>query len=193
MATTKAKATTQPRLAVAYDQEIRDQLKKDLKLGNVHQVPKLEKIVVSVGTGRSKEDKRAQEAVENTLRKITGQQPVPTIARKSIAGFKLREGQKVGYKVTVRGERMYELFDRLVTVVIPRLRDFHGVPLTFDQGANYNLGLTEQSVFPELSFEDTNVLHGLQFTFVTTTNNSDHAVALLKALGMPFEKNKGDA
>lgn len=187
-----AKTTTQKsRLATKFDSELRPELKKNLKLDNISQVPVMEKIVVSVGTGRAKEDNRTQEAVENTLRKITGQQPASTIARKSIAGFKLREGQKIGYKVTLRGERMYEFYDRLVTIVLPRLRDFHGVPLKgFDRDANYNLGLTEQSIFPELSFEDTNVLHGLQITFVTTTDDVTHATALLRGLGMPFQKEK---
>jgi len=185
------KTTYHSRLLKKYRDELRIELRKDLKLTNVHEVPALEKVVVSVGTGRAKEDNRAQDVVENTLRKITGQQPVSSNARQSIASFKLREGQKVGYRTTLRGQRMYDFTDRFINIVLPRLRDFHGVnPKSFDKDGNYSIGLTEQSVFPELSFEDTNVLHGLQVTFVTTTKNQEHAKALLKTLGMPFEKEK---
>jgi len=116
---------------------------------------------------------------------------VQTVARKSIAGFKLRDGQNIGSMVTLRGQRMYDFVDRLITVVLPRLRDFHGVNAgAFDGHGNYSMGLRDQSVFPELNFEDTNVIHGLQVNFTTTTDSDEHAYALLKALGMPFEKGK---
>lgn len=183
--------STIPRLQKVYKQELAAELKKSLKLENVHEVPRLTKIVVSVGLGKSKDEKRAFEAAENTLAKITGQHPIRTIARKSIAGFKLREGQPIGMKVTLRGARMYEFADRLINVVLPRLRDFHGVAdSAFDDGANYNIGLPDQSVFPELSFEETAVSHGLQITLVTSAKSNEHARELLSALGMPFEKGR---
>jgi large subunit ribosomal protein L5 len=162
---------------------------KELKLGNVHQIPRLEKIVLNVGLGRAKDDKKAMEVATNTLRKITGQQPVETVAKNSIAGFKLREGNKIGLKVTLRGEMMYEFMDRLITLVLPRLRDFHGVnPKAFDKQGNYSLGLTDQSVFPELTFEETTTAHGLQVVFVIKSHEPAHSRALLEKFGMPFEK-----
>jgi large subunit ribosomal protein L5 len=125
----------------------------------------------------------------NTLRKITGQQPIETIAKKSIAAFKLREGNKIGLKVTLRGDKMYEFLDRLITVVLPRLRDFHGVSnKAFDRQGNFSLGLTDQSVFPELSFEETTTAHGLQAVFTIKCHKPEHAKALLQKFGMPFEK-----
>jgi len=183
--------TIVPRLKKLYNGQIAAQLASELKLDNINRAPKLIKIVVSIGLGRTKDDKRSFEVATNTLRKITGQQPVETKARKSIAGFKLREGQKVGLKVTLRGNRMYEFFDRLVNVVMPRLRDFHGVPLSsFDGDGNYSIGITEQSVFPELSYEEVATAHGLEITFVTSTAQAEHAQALLKELGMPFSREE---
>ena len=171
-------------------QKSRTELKDSLKLSSVEQVPKLEKIVLNVGLG-SKADKKFVEAANNTLRKITGQQPIKTIARKSIASFKLREGSVNGIMVTLRGKRMYEFLDRLINIVLPRLRDFHGVPIkSFDPQGNYSLGLKEQSVFPELSYEDTVVPHGIQITLVTSKQDKQSSIELLKALGMPFEKEK---
>jgi large subunit ribosomal protein L5 len=165
------------------------ELLKELELNNIHQVPKLEKIVVNIGLGKAKDDKRVIEAATNTLRKITGQEPVDTIAKKSIAGFKLREGNKIGIKVTLRGERMYEFLDRMITIVLPRLRDFHGVSAkAFDRQGNYSLGLTDQSVFPELSFDETTTSHGLQVIFVIKGEGKEHSRALLEKFGMPFEK-----
>lgn len=186
--------TYQPRLFQEYTARIRDQLKKKLNLTNVNQVPKLEKIVINVGAGRFKEDTRAKEIIVTTLSKISGQHPVETKAKKSIASYKLRQGQVVGYKVTLRGHRMYEFADRLINIVLPRLRDFHGVShKAFDGQGNYSIGLSDQSVFPELSFEDTAVLHGLQVNFVSTAGNKEHTKALLKAFGLPFEKEKGNS
>ncbi len=165
------------------------QLQKDLKLDNINQVPKLEKIVLNVGLGRDKENKRIFEVAANTLRKITGQEPVETFAKKSIAGFKLREGQRIGVKVTLRGNQMYEFYDRLVNIVMPRLRDFHGIRIkSIDASGNISVGLPDQSVFPELSYEDTATLHGLEVIIVTSANNKEGAKALLTSLGMPFEK-----
>lgn len=187
---TKTPAST-ARLRARYAEELQSKLQADLKLDNLHQAPKLTKIVVSVGLGRGKDDKKLFEAATNTLAKITGQQPVQTLSRKSIAGFKLRDGQPIGLKVTLRGDRMYEFIDRLINIILPRLRDFHGVsPKSFDKGANFNLGLTDQSVFPELSFDETATAHGIQVTMVTNTDNAAHAQALLQAFGMPFEKEE---
>lgn len=186
---TKSAISTAARLRTAYNTVWAKELRQELGLKNAHQVPELQKIVVNVGLGRAKDDKKAMEVATNTLRKITGQQPVETVAKKSIAGFKLREGNKIGLKVTLRGERMYEFADRLITVVLPRLRDFHGVSnRAFDGQGNYSIGLTDQSVFPELTFEETTTAHGLQVVFVIQCQEKVHAKALLQKLGMPFEK-----
>jgi large subunit ribosomal protein L5 len=177
------------RLRDLYNVEIAKALQKELELSNPHQVPRLEKIVLNVGLGRAKDDKRIMEVATNTLTKITGQQPIQTTARLSIAGFKLREGNKIGLKVTLRGDRMYEFADRLINIVLPRLRDFHGVGAkAFDKAGNYSLGLTDQSVFPELPFEETTTPHGLQVNFVIRSEGAAHSRALLEKLGMPFEK-----
>lgn len=165
------------------------ELKQELGLKNVHQVPRMEKITINVGLGRSKDDKKVIEAAINTLKRVTGQQPVQTAAKKSIAGFKLREGNKIGLKVTLRGERMYEFLDRLITLVLPRLRDFHGVSgKSFDKSGNYAIGLTDQSVFPELTFEETTTPHGLQAVMTIRAQEPAHAKALLEKFGMPFQK-----
>ncbi len=182
--------SSSPRLKTLYQDTLVKELQKELKLDNVHQVPKLHKIVVSVGIGKAKDDKRHHEIVTNTLRKITGQQPVDRMAKKSIATFKIRAGMnRVGVSVTLRGARMYEFLDRLVNVTMPRIRDFHGVGAKgFDRKGNYNLGLVEQSVFPELSYEDSQIVHGLQITFVIQPGSAVHSRALLEKFGMPFEK-----
>ncbi len=180
---------TGARLRVEYNTSIAKDLLKELNLKNFHQAPKLEKVIVNIGLGKAKDDKKILEVATNTLRKITGQQPVETIAKNSIAGFKLREGNKVGLKVTLRGDRMYEFVDRIITLVLPRLRDFHGVSAkAFDQQGNYSLGFTDQSVFPELSFEETTNVHGLQVVFVINSEQKAHSRALLEKFGLPFEK-----
>jgi large subunit ribosomal protein L5 len=177
------------RLKTQYVNEIAPQLRDELGLDNVHQVPKLEKIVINVGLGRAKDDRKLMEVAGNTLRKITGQQPIETMAKKSIAAFKLREGNKIGLKVTLRNDQMYEFLDRLINLVMPRLRDFHGVSAkAFDKSGNYSLGMTDQSVFPELTFEDTTTPHGLQFIFVIKSQSPEHSRALLEKFGVPFEK-----
>lgn len=182
-------ATTAPRLRTQYSSTIAKELVKELGLKNPHQAPKLEKIIVNVGLGKAKDDKRIMEVATNTLTKITGQAPIQTTAKNSIAGFKLREGNKIGLKVTLRGDKMYEFADRLISLVLPRLRDFHGVSAkAFDKQGNYSLGFTDQSVFPELTFEETSPTHGLQVNFVITCEEKDHARALLEKFGMPFEK-----
>lgn len=180
-----------PRLQKLYTETFVAELQKELELGNVNQVPKLEKIVVNVGLGRAKDDKKTIEAAKNTLRKVTGQEPVETVAKNSIAGFKLREGNMIGLKLTLRGERMYEFMDRLINIVLPRLRDFHGVSAkAFDKQGNYSIGLTDQSVFPELSFEETTTPHGMQAVFVIKSEDKAHSKALLTKFGMPFEKEE---
>lgn len=193
MATAKtakpATSTTHARLRTAYNDTYAKELLKELELDNVHRVPRLEKIVVNVGLGRAKDDKKVIETATNTLQKITGQQPVQAIAKKSIAGFKLREGNMIGLKVTLRGDKMYEFLDRIVNIVLPRLRDFHGVSAkAFDKQGNYSLGMTDQSVFPELTFEETTTPHGMQFVFVVRSEAPAHSRALLEKFGMPFEK-----
>ena len=190
MATTK-KVTTTARLREDYRSTFIAELQKELKLENVNQVPKLEKITINVGLGKAKDDKKMFETATNTLRKVTGQEPQPTYAKNSIAGFKLREGNKIGLKVTLRGDKMYEFMDRLITVVLPRLRDFHGVSLkAFDRQGNYSLGLVDQSVFPELTFDETTTVHGMQAVFSIKAVSPEHAQALLTKFGMPFEKKE---
>jgi large subunit ribosomal protein L5 len=184
-----------PRLKTLYKQTYLSELMKDLALKNPHQAPRLEKIVVSSGIGKNKDDKRFYEAVTNTLTKITGQKPVDRMARKSIASFKIRAGMnRIGVSVVLRDARMYEFVDRLVNVALPRVRDFHGTsPKAFDKSGNYSLGITDQSVFPELNFEDTQVMHGLQITFVIKSDGPEHSRALLEKFGFPFQKpQKGD-
>lgn len=177
------------RLKAAFERQHAKELKDELKLANINQVPRLEKIVINVGMGRAKEDKKLLDVAENTLKKITGQMPIKTMSKKSIASFKLREKVPIGLKVTLRDERMYEFADRLINLVLPRLRDFHGVSnKSFDNQANYSIGLTDQSVFPELTYEDTATVHGLQITFHIKSKSAEHSKALLEKLGMPFEK-----
>ncbi len=187
--TKQTKAVTTARLREQYSSKIAAELKKELELTNPHQVPKVEKITLNVGLGKSKDDKKMIETALNTLTKITGQKPMETYAKKSIATFKLREGNKIGLKVTLRGDRMYEFMDRLINIVLPRLRDFHGVSnKAFDRQGNFSLGMTDQSVFPELSFEETTTSHGLQAVFTIKCQEPAHAKALLQKFGMPFEK-----
>lgn len=188
-------ATYAPRLKTLYGTKLVPELKDKLELKNKHQVPEIEKVVINVGLGRAKDDKRMFELVRTTLRKITGQQPVEVMAKKSIASFKIRAGMNViGMKVTLRGDRMYEFIDRLTNIVLPRVRDFHGVSeKAFDPHGNYSLGLIEQSVFPELSFEDVAQLHGLQINFVITNSNPEKSRALLESFGIPFENRKKEA
>ena len=185
-------ATAAPRLKALYQDKLVKELQAELKLANVHQVPKLEKIVVSVGIGKNKDDKHFYEVVRNTLAKVTGQAPIDRMAKKSIAGFKIRAGMnRVGISVTLRDKRMYEFLDRLANIALPRVRDFHGIKTKFDRGGNYNLGIVEQSIFPELSFEETQVLHGLQVTFTIEHGSLAGSRLLLEKFGLPFEKQGG--
>jgi large subunit ribosomal protein L5 len=183
------KAVTTARLREGYNTTWAKELQKELELKNAHQVPRLEKITINIGLGKAKDDKKMFEAATNTLNKITGQKPIETIAKKSIASFKLREGNKIGLKVTLRGDKMYEFLDRLITIVLPRLRDFHGVSnKAFDKQGNYALGLTDQSVFPELTFDETTTAHGLQVVMTIRCVETAHAKRLLEKFGLPFEK-----
>ena len=188
----KAATTPAPRLKALYKDTYVKELQTELELKNVNQVPVLEKIVVSVGTGKSKDDKRMLEAIKNTLVRVTGQAPVERLAKKSIATFKIRAGMgaPVGMNVTLRDARMYEFLDRLVNVSLPRVRDFHGVGTKFDKGGNYNLGLTDQSIFPELTFEETQLIHGMQITFTIKHGNKVASRALLEKFGLPYEKEE---
>ncbi len=186
---TADKVSSVPRLKKLYEETLVNELQKEFKLSNRNQVPKLEKIVLNVGLGKAKDDKKVIEVATNTLRKISGQQPIDTLAKNSIAGFKLREGNKIGIKVTLRGDRMYEFLDRLINIVMPRLRDFHGVSnKAFDATGNYSIGLSDQSVFPELTFDETTTTHGLQAVLVIRNQDVEHSRALLTKLGMPFQK-----
>ena len=189
----KATTVTAPRLKALYDGTYAKELQAELGLSNINEVPKLEKIIVSAGIGKNKDDKHHYEVVRNTITRITGQAPIDRMARKSIAGFKIRAGMnRIGLSVTLRGARMYEFLDRFVNVSLPRVRDFHGVSgSAFDKGGNYNLGIVEQSIFPELTFEETQHVHGLQITFVIKNGNQTASKALLVKFGMPFEKEGG--
>jgi large subunit ribosomal protein L5 len=175
-----------------YVNKYRQELLKELALTNPHTVPEIDKIVLNIGTGKAKDDKKFIDAAINTLRKVTGQQPIKTLSKKSIAAFKLRAGSEIGLKVTLRGDMMYEFLERLINIILPRLRDFHGVSLnSFDKQGNYSLGLKEQSVFPELSFEETTTLHGMQINIaIKNTTGVEQSQALLAKFGMPFEPRK---
>jgi len=180
---------TTPRLKQRYDREIQPQLKQELGLGNVMQVPRLEKIVVNMGVGRATQQKSLLDGAVADLTLITGQKPSVRKAKKSIAGFKLRAGNEIGAKVTLRGARMWEFYDRLVSITIPRIRDFRGMsPTQFDGRGNYTFGLTEQLVFPEIDYDKIDTVRGMDITIVTTAPTDDQARALLRALGFPFRR-----
>ena len=182
---------TTPRLKQLYQDQIAKQLQQELGLENINQVPKLEKVVISSGVGKKREDKKFTETVGLTLTKIAGQAPTARLPKKSIATFKIRKGMgaPVGYLTTLRNDKMYEFVDRLINVTLPHVRDFHGVSRkAFDAQGNYNLGLKEQTVFPEITFEDAAVLHGLEITFIIKNGSKEGSTKLLEAFGMPFEK-----
>lgn len=178
-----------PRLLEKYNDKIISSLKDGLGKTNVHSIPKLEKIVVNMGVGSAIQDKKYLDEALDVLTQITGQKPVVTKARRSIAGFRLREGMNIGCKVTLRGKRMYEFMDRLISIVLPRVRDFRGLnPQSFDKQGNYNLGLSEQLVFPELNPDKYTKSQGMNITFVTNVDSDDEARLLLSEFGMPFKK-----
>jgi large subunit ribosomal protein L5 len=172
-----------------YQEEVVPALKKSLEMNNVMDVPRIEKVVVNIGLGEALDNPKALDAAVGDLVQITGQKPVVTKARKSIANFKLREGRAIGAKVTLRGERMWSFLDRLMNVALPRVRDFRGVsPNSFDGRGNYTLGLREQLVFPEIEYDKIDKLRGLEVTIITTARNDDQGRQLLQMLGMPFKK-----
>ncbi|MGH2828844.1 MAG: 50S ribosomal protein L5 [Actinomycetota bacterium] len=179
---------TAPRLKERYRTEILPALQRDLGLANVMQAPRLAKIVVNMGLGESLKDAKILEGAVKDLAVITGQKPLVTKARKSIANFKLREGQSIGAKVTLRGDRMWEFADRLLTVALPRIRDFRGLSTKLDGRGNYTFGVTEQLIFPEVDYDQVYRVRGMDITFVTTASDDNQARALLKALGFPFRE-----
>jgi len=177
------------RLKIRYEKELRVELMKALGFANPMQAPKLDKIVVNMGLGEAINNGKIIDASVEQLGSITGQKPVVTKSRKSIANFKLRQGQSIGAMVTLRGERMYEFFDRLVSVALPRVRDFKGVsPKAFDGKGNYTLGVREQIIFPEINYDRVEKIKGLNITVVTTARNDEEGRALLRHLGMPFRQ-----
>src|SRR6266536_6566367 len=188
-----AEATREhPRLKQRYDAELRPQLQRELGLRNVMEVPRLEKIVLNCGVGLATQTPALLDGAVTDLGVITGQKPLVTRAKKSIAGFKLREGNPNGAKVTLRGARMWEFYDRLVSLAIPRIRDFRGMnPRAFDGRGNYTFGVTEQLIFPEIDYDKIDAVRGMDITIVTTARNDDEGRALLRALGFPFRRESG--
>ena len=187
---TPAPATRErPRLKGRYDGEIRPQLKESLGLPNIMMVPRMEKIVINMGVGRATQQASLLEGAVRDLTIIAGQKPLVTKAKRSIAGFKLREGNSIGAKVTLRGDRMWEFFDRLVSLAIPRIRDFRGLnPNSFDGRGNYTFGVTEQLIFPEIDYDKVDTPRGMDITIVTTARTNAEGRALLEAFGFPFRR-----
>ena len=180
-------AKERPRLRSRFEKELAPALRKELELKNVMAVPRLHKIVVNMGVGEATQNAKVLDPAVNELGQITGQKPVVTRAKKSIAAFKVRQGQSIGAMVTLRGDRMYEFFDRLVNIVLPRVRDFRGVSSkSFDGRGNYTIGLHDQLIFPEISYEKVDKQKGMNVTIVTTAANDNQARTLLKHMGMPF-------
>ena len=179
--------TYTPRLKARYADDVRPQLQAQLGLRNVMQVPTIEKIIVNMGLGEAVSDSKAVDSAMRDLSIITGQKPKMNVARKSVAGFKLRAGMPIGAKVTLRGDRKWDFFDRLMSVALPRVRDFRGLsPDSFDGRGNYTFGVTEQLIFPEIDYDDIDRVRGMDITIVTTAETDDHGRALLKAFGFPF-------
>jgi large subunit ribosomal protein L5 len=179
-----------PRLKARFDSEIRARLQQDLNLPNVMMVPRMEKIVINMGVGRATQQASLLEGAIRDLTVISGQKPLVTRAKKSIAGFKLREGNAIGCKVTLRGDRMWEFFDRLVSLAIPRIRDFRGLsPKGFDGRGNYTFGVTEQLIFPEIDYDKIDAPRGMDITIVTTARTDAEGRALLDAFGFPFRRD----
>src|SRR3989442_372736 len=177
------------RLHDKYKTEIVPKLSEKLGRTNAHSLPKLKKIVVNMGVGKALQDKNRMEQAADNLAQITGQRPQIMKARVAVSGFRLREGNEIGCRVTLRGQRMYEFLDRLISVALPRIRDFRGVnPKSFDGHGNYNMGLTEQAIFPEIDPDKVNFTQGMDVTFVTSSNNDDEARELLRMFGMPFRE-----
>ena len=178
-----------PRLKEEYSNKIVKQLKDKLDLTNIMQVPSLEKIIISRGVGAAVSDKKLIDHAVEELTLISGQKAIATLSKKDVASFKLRKGTPIGAKVTLRGDRMYEFLDRLITIALPRVRDFQGIKADgFDGRGNYNLGIKEQIIFPEINIDKVNKISGMDITFVTNTNSNTEAKALLTDLGLPFKK-----
>ncbi|KUK42491.1 50S ribosomal protein L5 [Thermovirga lienii] len=176
-----------PRLAEKYKKEITPRLQEKFGYKNVMEVPRIEKVVINVGVGEAKQDYKLMEAAVSELRTITGQQPLIKRAKKSVAGFKVREGMPVGCSVTLRGAKMWEFLDRMISLALPRIKDFRGVsPKAFDGRGNYNLGLKEQLIFPEIDYDKVSRVRGMNITIVTTAKTDEEALSLLKEIGMPF-------
>ncbi len=183
-------ATAPPRLKVQYNSELRDKLRQELELTNVMMVPRLQKIVLNMGVGAALQQAKLLEGAVKDMAIITGQKPVITKAKKSIAGFKLREGNSVGVRVTLRGDRMWEFFDRLISLSIPRVRDFRGLnPRSFDGRGNYTFGVTEQLIFPEIDYDKVDATRGMDITIVTSARNNAEGKALLDAFNFPFRRD----
>jgi large subunit ribosomal protein L5 len=177
----------QPRLLKHYREQAKPRLQEQFGFDNPHQIPEVEKVTLNVGVGEASKDQKLLKSVVDELATITGQKPVVTRARKSISNFSLREGMPVGASVTLRRERMYEFLDRLVSVAIPRIRDFRGLPTrSFDGRGNYTIGIKEQIIFPEIDYDKVNRIHGMDISVVTSTEKDDEAYALLRELGFPF-------
>ncbi len=190
---TKATETYSPRLKDLYEGELRARLKEELGLPSVMQVPRISKITVNMGVGEAKTDAKLLDSAVEELTTITGQRAQIRRARKSIAGFKIREGMPIGAKVTLRGARMYEFLDRLVSIALPRIRDFRGLsPGSFDGRGNYSIGIREQIIFPEINYDDVSTIRGLDVTITTTAPTDEQAFALLRGLGLPFAAREGD-
>ncbi len=188
-AATATAAKERPRLKVRFEEEIRAQLQRELGCFNVMQVPRLEKIVINCGVGRATQQQSLLDGAVRDLQAITGQRPVVTKARKSIAAFKLREGNAIGAMVTLRGDRKWEFFDRLIALAIPRIRDFRGLPSrSFDGHGNYTFGITEQLIFPEIDYDRIDTTRGMDITIVTTAKTDAEGRALLDAFGFPFRR-----
>jgi large subunit ribosomal protein L5 len=182
-------APARPRLKERYLTEVRNRLKDELDLGNVMEVPRLEKIVINMGVGRATQQASLIEGAQRDLETITGQKPIVTRAKQSIAGFKLREGQAIGVKATLRGDRAWEFFDRLLSLAIPRIRDFRGLsPRSFDGRGNYTFGVTEQLIFPEIDYDKIDTTRGMDITIVTTARTNEEGRAFLAAFGFPFRQ-----
>jgi large subunit ribosomal protein L5 len=189
MTAAPATTTERPRLKERYESEIRAQLQSQLELGNIMEVPRFEKIAVNIGVGRATQQQSLLDGAVRDLGTITGQQPVVTRARKSIASFKLREGNPIGCMVTLRGDRMWEFLDRLISLAIPRIRDFRGLPSrSFDGHGNYTFGVTEQLIFPEIEYDKVDSTRGMDITIVTTARTDAEGRALLDAFGFPFRR-----
>jgi large subunit ribosomal protein L5 len=183
---------TMPRLKLRFREEIVPALKEELGLPNVMQVPRVTKVVINMGVGEAIKDAKLLEGATKDLAQIAGQKPLVTAARKSIAAFKLREGQQIGAKVTLRGARMWEFLDRLLSVALPRIRDFRGLPSKLDGKGNYTFGVTEQLIFPEVDYDQVVRIRGMDITIVTTAETDDHARALLRHLGVPFRDGRAE-